>query len=244
MKQIITCSDTKKIRVFKSNKFYRVGNLVLCKGIRWLQDRHVILSEDKYKGTILRSYLDHLQPDIEAELDMDGWVQTIKTFDSAELDDQTLVVNIRMGDNITTHQGVIKNTNNIELDFILNHDSLIESIRNYITNHTIKNILVIAVMHFGDNELLESRLNRLRFNKYTKEAYDRNLLLLSNATSKIKNNFDVDVKFITSDLPIPQFVDQQLMILLKHKHVLLDPWGTFARLIKMTRQHMHDKSQA
>jgi len=46
-----------QIKIMKSNKHYRLGDLILCRGLRWQHDREIIFSDEQYNNSFLKDYL-------------------------------------------------------------------------------------------------------------------------------------------------------------------------------------------
>jgi len=132
------------IRVLKENKTYRIADLILCKGVRWREDRQTILNNSKYADSILFKYLSRKR----YENDLDTLKKTIhEHIDENNIDqprEDELVVHLRLGDVMDNYD---KRT----------YDKCLETYKNLARKVPIKKLPVkratlVTAMHFGANE--------------------------------------------------------------------------------------------
>ena len=86
-----------QIKIFKSNPHYRLGDLLFCKGARWLHDKEVILNNTEYEGSLLRLYLESKGP--LNKLNINGLKKCINSLKNrVNVNENTLYINMRLGD--------------------------------------------------------------------------------------------------------------------------------------------------
>lgn len=96
----------KKIKLMKSNKFYRLGDLIYGKGMRWKQDREVILGSDYYKGSLLRNYLEGLNKPNQTRFESKLWSSIVKNKiikNNIKISDDSLCIHVRAGDVVSNN---------------------------------------------------------------------------------------------------------------------------------------------
>jgi len=89
-------AEPAQIKILRANQVYRIVDLVLCKGIRWQQDRATILSDPEYRETILYGYLTKMkhERDLETFARVVGEHQARYEHPAPD----SLVVHVRLGD--------------------------------------------------------------------------------------------------------------------------------------------------
>ena len=220
----------KKVRILESNKIYRIGDLVYCRGPkRWLKDRVMILSEKKYKNTILYNYLNNININEDAKNTNEGvhWdilINSIKRFYNRELNStedekNELFINIRSGDIVTDNQWH-------KSCFLFNHDKLVEKVDKKYCDK-IKKITIFTAMHYGSDEID----NRFFFNNYN---YNLNVNFLSIIFEKLYNKFKCPIDVYSSNSSNIKFIDESFAKLIFAKACIVDHGG-FAKLISEVR---------
>ena len=185
-----------QIKILKSNKHYRFTDLILCRGIRWAQDRQIIMTKDKYKGTILRKYLEKRKniylksPPRLRELH-----ETILRHafeNNLEMPKHnSLTLPLRLGD-ITEEKERFKRS-------ILLSENLLRNIQTSKLPNP-KTIYIVSALHYGANEI-----NNKYF--FSEESYEENLNLFLKIYKQISKldaeiiikssrNIDKDICFI------------------------------------------------
>ncbi|MDA8991265.1 hypothetical protein N9H45_07040 [Opitutales bacterium] len=223
----------KKIRILESNKIYRIGDLVYCRGPkRWLKDRIMILSDNKYKNTILYNYLNEIDINEDARNTNEGvhWdklINSIKKFYSREFKSSEsekkeineLFINIRSGDIVTDNQWH-------KSCYLFNHDKLVKKVDKYYCDK-IKKITIFTAMHYGSDEID----NRFFFNS---ENYNLNVKFLSSIFKKLYNRFKCQIDVYSSNSKNIKFIDESFAKLIFSKACIVDHGG-FAKLISEVR---------
>ncbi|MCA9329774.1 FkbM family methyltransferase [Candidatus Saccharibacteria bacterium] len=137
-----------QIKILRDNAVYRIGDVVYARGYRWEQDRQTILTDDQYKGTILRQYLERLPA--KSAPDFALLAEVVNNMQHARPAEDELVIHMRAGDVA-------------QFDWFLTQDyaSIIR------TQHGIKKVTFVTAMHYGN--FVERNLWL-----YTDESRDRN----------------------------------------------------------------------
>lgn len=218
------------IPVLNSNKHYRIGDLIFKKGLRWHLDRDKILRSPDYDNTFLKKYL--LSVDNDESINKQTIAKLIsKSKKNLNLDDETLYINMRIGDCVMEPFGEINSDRayaHIHKLFIFYPDQLLAKIKERIQNFPeINKIKFIGAMHFGDNE----KNNTWRFSQ---EAVDENKLRLNNIFNDISDIFNMQVLFNESTGIDLMDIDNDFISLCSAKHVVLDG-ASFGKLIKALR---------
>ena len=180
----------KQIKILKANKHYRFTDLILCRGYRWAQDRKTIMEDDRFKGTILRKYLEgennillKNQPRLRELHEIISQHAYEKKY--TRPGHNTLTIPLRLGD-IADDEERFKRS--IHLYQNLAQDIKLSKCRNP------KQIYIVSALHYGANETS---------NKYffSEESYEKNFQLFKiiyNQLSKlegkivIKSSEDID----------------------------------------------------
>lgn len=218
------------IPILNSNKHYRIGDLIFKKGLRWRLDRDKILRSPDYDNTFLKKYL--LSVDDDESINKQVIAKLIsRSKKNLNLDDETLYINMRIGDCVMEPFGEInsdKSYAHVHELFIFYPDQLLAKIKEKIQNFPeINKIKFIGAMHFGDNE----KNNTWRFSQ---EAVDENKLRLNKIFYDISDIFNIQVSVNQSTGIDLIDIDNDFMSLCSAKHVVLDG-ASFGKLIKAVR---------
>lgn len=211
-------STAKEIRILKHNSVYRIGDLVFCRGIRWLDDRKAILSNPIYKGSILFKYLNTINIFDRNFINWNSLLNIVKEYNAPK--DEDLYIYIRCGD--------IATDNEFHKDcFIFNQNKLLDLVS---LNNGYKSISIIAAMHYGSND---------KNNKYffTEENYSTNILLLNNLFESLSQKFNFKINILKSDFDDINFIDDQFLKLIHCKNAIIDSGG-FGELASILRSKL------
>jgi len=229
------------LRVFKTNSVYRIGDLLLHSGARWHIDRQEIISDQKYKDTLLHKYYHHFKVDEHMwDLEMRKFrfqqarslckypikntfsdFKFITNQHRLAVPRSDLLVHIRSGDIVSP------NCTSYTECYLLNLDKLIESITEKM-HSGIKRIVIISAMHYGADTI------RCKRYYWTREKHDTNLKLFDELFEKISNTFDVPIVIDSEKCSDLEFIDNQLLKLVYADNVILDASG-FSTVIEKLR---------
>tara|TARA_Y100000310_G_scaffold312753_1_gene360377 strand:- start:652 stop:1236 length:585 start_codon:yes stop_codon:yes gene_type:complete len=184
--------------------------------MRWKQDRKAVLSDPKYKNTILYDYL----KEKSQEIDMGTLKRVVwrhikqKNYPVAKKSD--LVVHIRLGDKLDGRWGkwsqiFIKQSFDFYNNFFSNCD---------ISGLPISRVVVVTALHFGHNTLIN------KFH-HTQRAEDRSFQILESLERQVKeknldfeivsnNNIDEDFSFMASSTYFVKSLSVNLAKLVVH----------------------------
>ena len=199
----------KDIEIAKSNRHYRIGDLIYRRGLRWLHDRRVILSNDNFNNTFLKTYLEKIPGCIDQPKsslyqektmcygvdDIDilcSHVEEYKQYidrTALQSDEHTLYIYLRCGDIV--QQQTKRNRKNCN---IFNPSSVVVDIEQYTS--LINNISIVAFMLFGDNE-------QDKVHKYTDAKYKTNKDLIESLFEAIKCKYSINLEVYKSDVCCP-----------------------------------------
>lgn len=234
--------ELSKLRTFKKNSHYRIGDLLLHSGDRWHIDRQKVILDPKYNDTLLCKYFHEFKVDYhmwrlnmlrysarQARL-MSRWKgdRFLKDFKSIidenplNVPENELLIHIRCGDIVSAKC----------LDYqschIFHINKLIKKIKEY-AETGIKKITLIAAMHYGSDDLILGRYF------WTQEKHQENLRLLSILLEQISQSFKIPVGVDFSNCTDLQFIDNQFLKLIHAKNVILDKSG-FSKVIEKIRE--------
>ena len=216
------------IAIFKSNRHYRLGDIIFAKGNRFEYDRSVILNQPEFKNTFLHKYLTHKDPTQEIDLNLLKKIiynhrSNIKT------DNNTLYINLRLGDSIM--KGVINSHDTYaEKHGLFAHydKNLYIQISNHINqNKSISKIQIISALHFGDNDLKNIW-------KFDKNLIADNRAIFNKILKNIQTKFNLPVILIKNDKDQICHIDEDFLVLCCAKNVILDGGG-FGESINLIR---------
>ena len=207
-----------QIKILKSNKHYRLGDLILCRGMRWQHDRDIIISSGEYDNSFLKDYLQHRT--LDEGLDSDALKMSLqKHARKLQLDERTLYINIRLGDSVMNDIGEINAQNaygRANQLFIFHPEKLMYQVSEILTsNPNINNIQFVTALHFGDNEIH----NWWRFSQ---EAVDENRRKMEKYFDFIEKKFKLPLSIIPATENKIKHIDNQFLTLCTAKHVILD----------------------
>ena len=220
-----------QIKIMKSNKHYRLGDLILCRGLRWQHDREIIFSDEQYNNSFLKDYL---QSRTQSEgVDDQALIGCAKKHSqNLNLKDTTLYINIRLGDSVMNNIGEINSEHaygRANQLFIFYPEKLIYQISERLTNNPkINNIQFVTALHFGDNEIH----NWWRFSQ---EAVDENRRKMEMYFHFIEKKFKLPLSIIPATENKIKHIDNQFLTLCTAKHVILDG-AHFGELIREVRK--------
>lgn len=236
----------RNIVVLKSNKHYRLGDLILARGERFCHDRDVILRDDEYKGRFLRDYLENRRANSHIENSKHTVMKNIdrkalnasvaKHSKSISTENNILYINIRTGDAVMDPYGNMdENAYGVKNKlFIFNPEKLLDQIHNKLQNHSeIDTIMVVTAMHFGDNEIPNTR--GVKTWQYSDKAVDKNIELLEQIFKDIQKTFSLPLTIIPAHKNQARHIDNQFITLCTAKHVIIDG-ANFGELITTTRE--------
>lgn len=210
-----------KIRILKQNRHYRLGDLFFAHGMRWEYDRNVILTDTKYKHSIMYQYLSTLN---NTESKNQEWSSLIKILkNKSQIPKNEFSVHIRCGDIATDNK-------HHKPCFIFNPDALVDKIAKKL-DKTTSTISIVTAMHYGANNLLDNKYT------YTQHNYDVNRTLISNILMTIRNKFKLPI--VISQYPSIdiKFIDEQFLELIFSDKCVLDHGG-FGKLVSTVRSKM------
>jgi len=183
----------KDIKIIKHNSDYRIADVVNKCGERWEHSGNMILNNEKYASTILRSYLNQIG--LYQKPDLNVLLNVIKQFNLENNlpvpDINELVIHLRLGDVVVHHWFLSKNY------IALIHEKLIK-------NKNIKKITFVTCFAYQEwsKESLHLRINAPLWD-FTEEKQNKNVekvtLLFDNILKtfpsieiKIYSNFEID----------------------------------------------------
>lgn len=219
-----------QIKIMKSNKHYRLGDLILCRGLRWKHDREIIFSDEQYNNSFLKDYLQsRTQNEGVDDQALIGCTQ--KHSKNLNPKDNTLYINIRLGDSVMEPFGKINDKaayGRVHQLFIFHPKKLIHQISDALTqNPKVDSIQFVTALHFGDNE----QNNTWRFSQ---EAVDENRRKMEVYFDFIEKKFKLPLSIIPATENKIKHIDNQFLTLCTAKHVILDG-AHFGGLIKEVR---------
>lgn len=237
-----------EIDVAKSNRHYRLGDLIYRRGMRWLHDREVVMSSDLYTDTFLKYYLSQL-PQCLHKPSQDQYnkhsrcygIDDINILSKAvneyifnlndsdtHLSNDTLYVYIRSGDIVQQKSAKKRKQSNI-----FNVDRIIQQISSRISN--IKTVSIVTSMHFGDNRQNNSHV-------YTDDKYQTNKILLEQIFNNIIDKFSIQLDVYKSNSRCSfTRADMDLFKLSTCKNVICEPYGGFSDLVMLFRCILQNK---
>lgn len=214
-----------QIKLMKSNRHYRLGDVILQRGARWKHDRDIILKDSQYDDTILKQYLQRKTKAIDI-ITLTNILRnrTLKT------DNNTLYVNLRLGDCVMSRVNNIDDNSygRMHKMFIFHPHELSKRIVNAIDCYkNINNIQIVAVLNFGDNDINN-------WWKYNDQALLENKKRVNNVLETIDQVCSLPVSIIQSLSNDIQQIDRDFVILSTARHVVIDN-SHFGQLINAIR---------
>ena len=209
-----------KIPVYKSNRHYRLGDLIYKRGFRWEHDRNIILAGSEYDNTLLKDYLiaENKVGDIDT---LTTVVQSRKNMIHSQNDQ--LYVNLRLGDLVDTFYGK-------QCDVLIHRQHVIKKlIEKTICNNAIDRIIIVTALHYGDNEIDQ-------YWQYNDTSYQMNKKLFMRLEEDILNNLGIKYEIINQVTHMPQ-IDFDFITMCLNKHVIVDR-SQFGDLINKVRDNI------
>ena len=231
----------KNIRTLKENSVYRIGDLLLHRGARWHIDRQEVISNQKYKNTLLYKYFHHFKVDEHMwNLDMLNHdfqeARKLSTYDKKNTysdfkfitnqnrintPQSDLLIHIRSGDIVSPKCTAYKKCH------LHNLSKLIDLISKKI-HSGIERIVIISAMHYGSDSL------RIKRYFWTQKKHEDNLKLLNELFEKISHTFGIPVVINSENCSDLEFIDNQFLKLIYADNVILDHGG-FSKIIHNLR---------
>lgn len=210
-----------QIKIFKSNPHYRLGDLLFCKGARWLHDKEVILNNTEYEGSLLRLYLESKGP--LNKLNINGLKKCINSLKNrVNVNENTLYINMRLGDCVMHSYG-----KSVGL-FLYFPDKLYSKIYEKLNqNKEIKKIEIVSALHFGDNEFK-------KIWQFSEEAVDENRIRFNDIIQTIKVRFNLPISIHQNEKRQVDHIDEDFLTLSLAKHSITDSGG-FGDVINIAR---------
>jgi len=210
-----------QIKIFKSNPHYRLGDLLFCKGARWLHDKEVILNNTEYEGSLLRLYLESKGP--LNKLNINGLKKCINSLKNrVNVNENTLYINMRLGDCVMHSYG-----KSVGL-FLYFPDKLYSKIYEKLNqNKEIKKIEIVSALHFGDNEFK-------KIWQFSEEAVDENRIRFNDIIHTIKSRFNLPISIHQNEKRQVDHIDEDFLTLSLAKHSITDSGG-FGDVINIAR---------
>ena len=220
-----------QIKIMKSNKHYRLGDLILCRGLRWQHDRQIISSNKEYENSFLKDYLESRIKN--SGIDSQALIECAqKHSKNLNLKDDTLYINIRLGDSVMEPFGKINDQaayGRVNQLFIFHPEKLMYEISEILAQHSeLNHIQFVTALHFGDNE----QNNTWRFSQ---EAVDENRRKMEMYFDFIEKKFKLPLSVIPPKENKIKHIDNQFLTLCAAKHVILDG-AHFGQLIREVRK--------
>ncbi len=208
------------IRVMKHNSVYRLGDLLLCSGLRWQLDRQTIMQSPTYSDTLLREYFTRYK--ITNQKINFNDLKSVTDDHRIDTPQNELLLNIRCGDIVSPNC-----SRNYGKCNIFNHETVISQISKTISPQ-IETIKIVAAMHYGSDDV------KLKRYYYTDEKHEKNMKLLNRLFEMIRDQFNIPVCVDVSDLDDLAFIDYQFLKLVYADNVILDSGG-FSRVVQEIR---------
>ena len=171
----------KQVKILKNNSDYAFGDIVYRKGKRWKYRIQKVLTDPKYKNTILFNYL-KLNKNNNCNYNI--LLNCIKEYNCKNNlllpSNNEIVIHLRMGD-VVTCKRFLKN----------NYVSAIEKI---IKNNTINKITIVTCFSYGvwTEDSLHLRKGAPMWN-YTIKKQKKNEQLFSELLSKFQTHFNIPI---------------------------------------------------
>lgn len=200
-----------KIKLLKSNKHYRFGDVIFHKGYYWKESTKHILENKEFEGSILRNYieacpnknLNNINPEY-IKLLLNIVNKKIKEKKYILPKNNELVIHLRLGD-VVNHDWFLQK----------NYQKIIES---YVKKHNIVKVTFCTAFHYGN--YTEKNLWI-----YDDDKHKKNIFKLSKKLNNIIKIPNIYVDFISSENP-----DDDFIYMVNSKYFVNDSGG-FSKLI-------------
>jgi len=183
------------VKVLKTNQVYRFGDLFYRRGIRWQNDRNIILNSKQYNNTILRDYLNYKKKEEDYQTLKSIALEHIKNKKYKTPEEDELVIHFRCGDIFSEEDYISKKYIIDQFDFFKNN--IFNKKKSLLNSSLIKKVTVVTALHYGSNEI-----NGLYF--YNQNSHNRSFEFLNFIENEIKyyghdmnvfSNFNIDLDF-------------------------------------------------
>lgn len=195
------------LKVYKKNDVYRLGDLFYrphSSGLRWAEERKIILSDAQYSNTILYDYLSKKTKENDFDLLRSICFDHIKKNNYSKPLSTELVVHLRLGD---------------RMDHCSAHETTDDSFISYLSKidfSKISKVSILAVANFaGYKENWDSRYDEERLNQSISRF---------NAVVNFFKNLNLDVSHFSKS------IDEDFCYGVSSNH-LLTTTGGFSRLL-------------
>lgn len=219
------------INIYKSNRHYRLGDVILQRGLRWAHDRDVILNDSVYDNSFVKTYLCHYNCDRNTIDDLALLKAVEEHTRNIDTLDNYLYLSIRTGDVLMTPDGKydIKNCYGTRYgSILLNSKLLYENIRTIKTATNIKSIQLVTAMHFGDNDKDDVW-------RYSDEIVRKNRVHLLEILQYISENINLPITHNNNKhLTMIQQIDHDFLTMCVAKHIITEG-NHFGELIMKVR---------
>ena len=200
---------------------YSVCDIVFKKAKRWEYNGNKILTEEKYNGSILKSYLEinGLYSEVNLKKLLDITQEYNKNNNFPIPSDNELVLHLRLGD-FVEYTGILTKP-------------YIKLIRQYINNKNINKITIVTAFSYGTwtKETLHLKPNDISLFKCTQETQKINIRKMKKLIKRIKNNFSNIEVDIMSNLDI----DKDFCYCVNSKHFIKDVGGFSDLMMKLNK---------
>lgn len=215
-------NEIEKIRVFKQNQVYRIGDALLQTGT-WQKCRRLILHQPEYTNTLLCNFLKKYSIG-DKPVNMKQFREFVNQ-SVVRTPDNEILLHLRCGD--VVDQECVGRHGKV---FITNPTKMIECL-NESLKPQIDQVRIITAMHYGPN--FRPDIKKFR---WSAEKHQINIELLSELFHQISSYFNLPVVVDTNDkLSDLEFIDYQFLKLVHADSVILDHSG-FARIIQRLRK--------
>jgi len=217
----------------ESNRFYRLSDLAFQYGLKWREDRKVILTSPEYKGSLLRDYLEKLDDPYCDSFEENAFIKNVEDHiikNSIEANENSLLIHLRTGDYIGWLNRYCCQDKYFDSD---RQEILLKKIQDHIAKKAyshINKIFFVTAMHFGDS-VLSSGSFTSSFSKLGLKENEKLLLFLFN---EISNEFKLPLDVFPSKQCYVKNVDYHFLSLTNASHAILDNRG-FGVLIDKIR---------
>jgi hypothetical protein len=200
-----------KIKLLKSNKHYRFGDVIMHKGFYWKESTKHILENKEFEDSILRNYieacpnknLNNKNPEY-TKLLLNIVNKKIKEKKYILPENNELVIHLRLGD-VVNHDWFLQK----------NYKKIIES---YVKKHNVVKVTFCTAFHYGN--YTEKNLWI-----YDDDKHKKNILKLSEKLNNIIKIPNIYIDFISSKNP-----DDDFIYMVNSKYFVNDSGG-FSKLI-------------
>ena len=202
------------VQLLKENKFYRIADIVNRTGKRWEQDREKILSDEKYKDTILKKYLTckKNEPDLECLKKIIKEHGEANNFEKPSANE--IVIHLRTGDILNP---IIPRHRTMHMNPW--RENLFKALPKILKENNIEKVTLVTALHYGANEIH----NRFF---YEEESHYRSLQYINSIKVGISNITNKET-FIFSNKEI----DRDFFYLKSANHYIPSNVGSFSSLI-------------